>query len=164
MSDSGNCYKVKLAIEQLRIPYRWVEVNSAKGETRTPEFLARNPNGKVPTLALEDGSHLAESNAILHYLADGTPLLPTERLALARAGPAAAGPRAVGLAYWIYIHACASRPGAPLAAPRARSVSSQATTHGHSVSARRRHRHHRPGRRAEDGRAPRAKRGGRQPP
>ena len=84
MSDSGNCYKVKLAAEQLRIPYRWVEVNSAKGETRTPEFLARNPNGKVPTIALEDGSHLAESNAILHYLADGTPLLPTERLAHAR--------------------------------------------------------------------------------
>jgi glutathione S-transferase len=85
MSDSGNCYKVKLVVEQLRIPYRWVEVNSAKGETRTPEFLARNPNGKVPTLALEDGSHLAESNAILHYLADGTPLLPSERLAHARA-------------------------------------------------------------------------------
>ena len=84
MSDSGNCYKVKLAAEQLRIPYRWVEVNSAKGETRTPEFLARNPNGKVPTIALEDGSHLAESNAILHYLADGSPLLPTERLAHAR--------------------------------------------------------------------------------
>jgi len=84
MSDSGNCYKVKLAAEQLRIPYRWVEVNSAKGETRTPQFLARNPNGKVPTIALEDGSHLAESNAILHYLADGTPLLPTERLAHAR--------------------------------------------------------------------------------
>ena len=85
MSDSGNCYKVKLAIEQLRIPYRWVEVNSAKGETRTPEFLARNPNGKVPTIRLEDGSHLAESNAILHYLAHGTPLLPAERLAQARA-------------------------------------------------------------------------------
>ena len=85
MSDSGNCYKVKLAAEQLRIPYRWVEVNSAKGETRTPEFLARNPNGKVPTITLEDGSHLAESNAILHYLAHGTPLLPAERLAHARA-------------------------------------------------------------------------------
>ena len=85
MSDSGNCYKVKLAVEQLRIPYRWVEVNSAKGETRTPEFLARNPNGKVPTITLEDGSHLAESNAILHYLAHGTPLLPAERLAHARA-------------------------------------------------------------------------------
>jgi glutathione S-transferase len=85
MSDSGNCYKVKLAVEQLRIPYRWVEVNSAKGETRTPEFLARNPNGKVPTLTLEDGSHLAESNAILHYLAHGTPLLPAERLEHARA-------------------------------------------------------------------------------
>ena len=85
MSDSGNCYKVKLAVEQLRIPYRWVEVNSAKGETRTPEFLARNPNGKVPTITLEDGSHLAESNAILHFLAHGTPLLPAERLAQARA-------------------------------------------------------------------------------
>ena len=85
MSDSGNCYKVKLAVEQLRIPYRWVEVNSAKGETRTPEFLARNPNGKVPTITLEDGSHLAESNAILHYLAHGTPLLPAERPAHARA-------------------------------------------------------------------------------
>ncbi|MFN2645855.1 MAG: glutathione S-transferase family protein [Burkholderiales bacterium] len=84
MSDSGNCYKVKLAAQQLRIPYRWIEVNSAKGETRTPEFLARNPNGKVPTVELEDGSFLAESNAILHYLAHGTPLLPTERTAHAR--------------------------------------------------------------------------------
>ena len=84
MADSGNCYKAKLAAEQLRIPYRWVEVNSAKGETRTAEFLARNPNGKVPTLGLDDGSFLAESNAILNYLAEGTPLLPTERLQRAR--------------------------------------------------------------------------------
>ena len=84
MSDSGNCYKVKLAAQQLRIPYRWVEVNSANGETRTPEFLARNPNGKVPTVQLENGAFLPESNAILHYLAEGTPLLPTERLAHAR--------------------------------------------------------------------------------
>ena len=84
MADSGNCYKVKLAAEQLRIPYRWVEVNSAKGETRTPAFLARNANGKVPTLGLEDGTFLPESNAILNYLAEGTPLLPAERLARAR--------------------------------------------------------------------------------
>jgi len=84
MSDSGNCYKVKLAAQQLRIPYRWVEVNSANGETRTPEFLARNPNGKVPTVQLENGAFLPESNAILHYLAEGTALLPTERLAHAR--------------------------------------------------------------------------------
>jgi glutathione S-transferase len=83
-SDSGNCYKVKLAAEQLGIAYRWMEVNSVTGETRTPEFLARNPNGKVPTIELENGAFLPESNAILHYLAEGTPLLPTERLAHAR--------------------------------------------------------------------------------
>ena len=83
-SDSGNCYKVKLAAQQLRIPYRWMETNSVTGETRTPEFLARNPNGKVPTIQLENGAFLPESNAILHYLAEGTPLLPTERLAHAR--------------------------------------------------------------------------------
>jgi len=83
-SDSGNCYKVKLAAQQLRIPYQWMETNSVTGETRTPEFLARNPNGKVPTIQLENGAFLPESNAILHYLAEGTPLLPTERLAHAR--------------------------------------------------------------------------------
>jgi glutathione S-transferase len=85
MADSGNCYKVKLALEQLGKPYRWVEVDSTRGETRSREFLARNPNGKVPTLQLEDGSHLPESNAILFYLAEGTPLLPADRLGRARA-------------------------------------------------------------------------------
>jgi glutathione S-transferase len=84
MADSGNCYKVKLAAEQVAVAYRWVEVDSTKGGTRTPEFLARNPNGKVPTLGLEDGSYLAESNAILHYLADGTALLPEGRMEKAR--------------------------------------------------------------------------------
>lgn len=84
MSDSGNCYKVKLALEQLALPYRWVEITPSKGETRSAEFLAMNPNGKVPTLGLEDGGWLAESNAILHYLAEGTPLLPAERLGRAR--------------------------------------------------------------------------------
>ena len=85
MADSGNCYKVKLALEQLALPYRWVEVDSTRGETRTPEFLARNPNGKVPTLELEDGSYLPESNAILFYLAEGSPLLPADRPGRARA-------------------------------------------------------------------------------
>ena len=85
MADSGNCYKVKLALEQLGRPYRWVEVDSTKGETRSREFLARNANGKVPTLQLEDGSHLPESNAILYYLAEGTPLLPADKLGRARA-------------------------------------------------------------------------------
>ena len=84
MSDSGNCYKVKLALEQLALPYRWVEVDSARGETRSLKFLAMNANGKVPTLALEDGSFLPESNAILNYLAHGSRLLPSERLDHAR--------------------------------------------------------------------------------
>jgi glutathione S-transferase len=85
MAGSGNCYKVKLALEQLGLPYRWIETDSTRSETRTAAFLARNPNGKVPLLGLEDGTHLAESNAILHYLADGTPLLPAGRLEHARA-------------------------------------------------------------------------------
>jgi glutathione S-transferase len=50
MADSGNCYKVKLCLEQLKLPYRWVEINTTRGETRTKEFLARNPNAQVPTL------------------------------------------------------------------------------------------------------------------
>ena len=84
MSDSGNCYKVRLALEQLAAPYRWIEVDSTKGETRSAAFLAKNPNGKVPTLELADGTCLAESNAILNYLAHGTPLLPEGRLERAR--------------------------------------------------------------------------------
>ena len=84
MADSGNCYKVKLALEQLQLPYRWVEVDSTKGGTRTAEFLAMNPNGKVPTLQLEDGGYLPESNAILNYLAEGSRLLPGDRLGRAR--------------------------------------------------------------------------------
>jgi glutathione S-transferase len=84
MRDSGNCYKVKLALEQLARPYRWVEVDVMRGDTRKPEFLAMNPNGKVPTVQLEDGSFLPESNAILFYLAEGTPLMPDARLDRAR--------------------------------------------------------------------------------
>ncbi|MFA5938302.1 MAG: glutathione S-transferase family protein [Sinimarinibacterium sp.] len=79
MTGSGNCYKPLLAMKQLGIPHRWQEVAVVKGETRTPEFLAKNPNGKVPLLELPDGRLLAESNAMLCYLAEGTPLLPSER-------------------------------------------------------------------------------------
>jgi glutathione S-transferase len=85
MSDSGNCYKVKLALAQLGLPYRWVETDPARGDTRTPEFLAMNPDGKVPVLALEEDGFLRESNAILHYLAEGSGLLPAARLPRARA-------------------------------------------------------------------------------
>ena len=77
-SPSGNCHKVKLLLEQLGHDYRWIETNSAIGETRTPDYLAKNPNGKVPMLEREDGSVLVESNAILCWLADGTPFLPAD--------------------------------------------------------------------------------------
>jgi len=63
--DSGNGYKIRLLLAQLQVPYRYVELDILRGETRTPEFLAKNPNGRIPTLELEDGQYLAESDAIL---------------------------------------------------------------------------------------------------
>jgi glutathione S-transferase len=77
---SGNGYKVRLLLAQLGLRYTLVERDILKGETRTPEFLARNPNGRIPTLQLEDGTHLAESDAILWYLAEGTRFAPETRL------------------------------------------------------------------------------------
>ncbi|MDX1480364.1 MAG: glutathione S-transferase family protein [Woeseiaceae bacterium] len=82
-SRSGNCFKLKLACAELEIDYDWEEVDILAGETRTPEFLARNANGKIPLAELPDGRYLAESNAILSYLADGTPLGGTDRWARA---------------------------------------------------------------------------------
>ena len=79
MNASGNCYKLQLLLSQLDQPYRWIEVDTLNGGTRTPAFLAKNPNGKVPLLELEDGRCLPESNAILCYLAEGTPFLPDDR-------------------------------------------------------------------------------------
>jgi glutathione S-transferase len=84
-STSGNCHKVRLALDLLRLPYRWHEIDIMKGESRTPEFLAMNPNGKVPVLQIDDHTFLAESNAILCYLADGSSLWPGDRLARAQA-------------------------------------------------------------------------------
>ena len=83
-NDSGNSYKVKLVLEQLNLPYRWVQMDTTRGETRSADFLAKNPNGKVPTLQLEDGAFLPESNAILCYLAEGSALMPDDRLGRAR--------------------------------------------------------------------------------
>ena len=83
MRLSGNSYKVRLLLARLGTPYRLVEVDILKGETRTPDFLAKNPDGHVPLLELPDGRRLAESNAILFYLAEGTPYLPDDRLARA---------------------------------------------------------------------------------
>jgi glutathione S-transferase len=82
--ESGNGYKVRLLLHQLGVPFERVELDILKGETRTPAFLAKNPNGRIPTLELEDGTCLPESNAILWYLAEGTPFLPEERLTRAQ--------------------------------------------------------------------------------
>jgi glutathione S-transferase len=80
MSASGNCYKVKLLLQQLQLEYQWQEIDILKGETGTPEFLAMNPNGKVPVLQIGPDQYLAESNAILCYLADSTPFWSAEQL------------------------------------------------------------------------------------
>jgi glutathione S-transferase len=77
-SPSGNCHKVKLLLEQLGRPYRWVETRSDQGATRTPEFLALNPNAKVPVLVRADGAVLTESNAMLCWLAEGSEYLPAD--------------------------------------------------------------------------------------
>ena len=84
MSTSGNCHKVRMVLEALRLPYEWTEIDTVRGDTRTAQFLAMNPNGKAPVLEIEPGNCLAESNAIMFYLADGTPLLPSDRLLRAR--------------------------------------------------------------------------------
>lgn len=76
--ESGNGYKVRLLLAQLGIQHERVELDILKGETRTPEFLALNPNGRIPLLELDDGRVLAESNAIQWYLADGTAYLSSD--------------------------------------------------------------------------------------
>jgi glutathione S-transferase len=85
MQRSGNSYKVRLALARLGIPCRLVEVDILKGESRTPEFLAKNPSGHVPLLEVAPGRYLAESNAILWYLAGNTELAPQDRIARAEA-------------------------------------------------------------------------------
>ncbi|MDB5981208.1 MAG: glutathione S-transferase family protein [Pseudomonas sp.] len=76
--NSGNCYKIKLMLNLLGIEYQWIAVDILGGETETPGFLEKNPNGKIPVLELEDGTYLWESNAILNFLADGSRYLPSE--------------------------------------------------------------------------------------
>jgi glutathione S-transferase len=77
---SGNAYKVRLLLTKLGLPFRRIEMDVDDGSTRQPAFLAKNPNGKVPVLELPDGTCLAESDAILVYLAEGTPYWPADRL------------------------------------------------------------------------------------
>jgi glutathione S-transferase len=76
--DSGNVYKVRLLLAQLGIPYRRIDTTQNRGETRTPQFRAINPIGKIPTVVFDDGRMLSESGAILFYFARGTACLPDE--------------------------------------------------------------------------------------
>jgi glutathione S-transferase len=81
---SGNGYKVRLVLRQLGLPYELVELDLKHGATRTPEFLAKNPNGRIPLLEIPGQGYLAESHAIIGYLAEGSDLVPADRLERAR--------------------------------------------------------------------------------
>jgi glutathione S-transferase len=81
---SGNCYKAVLTAAHLGIPLKTVDIDVTAGFTRKPDFLAKNPNGRVPTLELDDGRFLPESNAIIWYLAEGSQLIPTDKLQCAQ--------------------------------------------------------------------------------
>ena len=82
---SGNSYKVRLALVRLGIPFKLVEIDILQGASRTPEFLAKNPNGQIPLLEVAPDRYLAESNAILWYVAGGTVLAPEDRIDRAEA-------------------------------------------------------------------------------
>ena len=83
--DSGNCYKPRLLLAHLGALFGVVDIDANDGSTRAPGYLARNPNGKVPLIEFADGRRLAESNAILLHLAEGTPFLPKDAFDRAKA-------------------------------------------------------------------------------
>jgi glutathione S-transferase len=85
MQRSGNSYKARLALAQLGMAYRLIEVDILKGESHTPEFLAKNPNGQVPLLEVAPGRYVAESNAILWFIAGSSSLMPEDRIGRAEA-------------------------------------------------------------------------------
>jgi glutathione S-transferase len=82
--NSGNCLKVKWVCDKLVRRYTWIDVDTMKGESRTPEFLKLNGAGQVPVVELDDGRSLAQSNAIIRYLARGTDLIPAEAFLAAK--------------------------------------------------------------------------------
>ena len=83
-SNSGNCLKVKWVCDRLSLPYTWIDVDTLKGETRTSEFLRLNSAGQVPTVEFDDGRTLAQSNAIIRYLARGSDLIPSDAFVAAK--------------------------------------------------------------------------------
>jgi glutathione S-transferase len=76
--NSGNCLKVKWVCDRLHIPYEWIAVDTMRGETRTPAFLKLNASGQVPVVVFDDGRALAQSNAIIRYLARGSDFIPAD--------------------------------------------------------------------------------------
>ena len=83
-TNSGNCLKVRWVCDHLALPYRWIDVDTLKGGSRTAEFLKLNPWGQVPTVEFDDGRTLAQSNAIIRYLARGSELIPADAFAAAQ--------------------------------------------------------------------------------
>ncbi len=83
-SISGNCLKVKWVADRLGLAYQWIETNILNGDSRTPEFMAMNPAGQVPAVILDDGRPLAQSNAIILHLAEGSDLIPVDAYDRAR--------------------------------------------------------------------------------
>ena len=83
-TNSGNCLKVKWVCDHLALPYAWIAIDTLKGETRTAEFLKLNGAGQVPALELDDGRALAQSNAIIRYLARNSDLIPADAFAQAK--------------------------------------------------------------------------------
>src|ERR1700749_4499832 len=83
-SNSGNCLKVKWVCDKLALPYRWIEVDTLKRETRNAQFLKLNSSGQVPTVEFDDGRTLAQSNAIIRYLAAGSDLIPSDAFVAAK--------------------------------------------------------------------------------
>lgn len=82
--ESGNCWKGKWTADLLGVPNEWIEIDIFKGESRTPDFLAINPTGQVPVAVLSDGRKIAQSNAIMLYLAEGSHLVPSDAYARAK--------------------------------------------------------------------------------
>ena len=81
---SGNCQKVSITADYLKIPYQWVDIDIMKNESRSEAFLKKSPMGQVPVIELDDGRCLAQSNAIIRYLANGSALLPADPFAQAK--------------------------------------------------------------------------------
>ena len=134
---SGNCYKVKLLAAHLGIALEWVRMDVTKGDTRTPAFLAMSPAGQVPLLRCADGSHLPESGAILWYLGDGTPFVPSDPLRRARVlqwmffEQYRVEPNIATSRYWIHLLDAADRYAAQIAAKREPGLAALAVMEAH---------------------------------